>query len=169
MSTSPCGLLMVVVSSPSGAGKTTLCRRLLTEHPELTFFRFVYDAPRATGWRDGKDYHFVSDDTFTQMVEAGAFAEWNWVHGRRYGTGRLETVRQALAWATSRPRHRLSRGRASSRCLPTRRDLPLSCLRRSVLSRGCVDDRPTAKRHHNAAQQSAPRGRPVPDVPPFWC
>lgn len=95
MSTSPCGLLMVV-SSPSGAGKTTLCRRLLTEHPELTFSVSYTTRPARPGERDGIDYHFVSDDTFTQMVEAGAFAEWNWVHGRRYGTGLL-TVRQALA------------------------------------------------------------------------
>ena len=90
------GGLLFVVSSPSGAGKTTLCRRLLAEHNELQFSVSYTTRPPRPGERDGMDYHFVSDDTFTQMAEQGAFAEWNWVHGRRYGTG-LETVRKALA------------------------------------------------------------------------
>lgn len=95
MTESGAGLLLVV-SSPSGAGKTTLCKRLLHEHPELQFsVSYTTRQPR-TGERDGIDYHFVSDATFDQMVESGAFAEWNWVHGRRYGTG-IETVRRALA------------------------------------------------------------------------
>jgi len=88
--------LLLVVSSPSGAGKTTLCRRLLAEHPELQFSVSYTTRPPRSGERNGIDYHFVSDDTFGQMVAASAFAEWNWVHGRRYGTG-LDTVRKALA------------------------------------------------------------------------
>lgn len=88
--------LLLVVSSPSGAGKTTLCKRLLAERPELRFSVSYTTRPPRSGERDGVDYHFVSDATFDDMVGRGAFAEWNWVHGRRYGTG-IETVRQALA------------------------------------------------------------------------
>jgi guanylate kinase len=95
MTTPPSGLLLVV-SSPSGAGKTTLCRRLLSEHPELQFSVSYTTRPPRSGERDGIDYHFVSDATFDEMVQQGAFAEWNWVHGRRYGTS-LHAVQQALA------------------------------------------------------------------------
>jgi guanylate kinase len=88
--------LLLVVSSPSGAGKTTLCRRLVREHPSLRFsVSYTTRAPR-TGEIDGVDYHFVSDETFERMVQGNAFAEWAFVHGRRYGTA-VATVREALA------------------------------------------------------------------------
>jgi guanylate kinase len=89
------GGLLLVVSSPSGAGKTTLCRRLMAEHPELRFsISYTTRAPRS-GEVDGRDYHFVSDSVFDEMVREGAFAEWAHVFGRRYGTA-LRTVREAL-------------------------------------------------------------------------
>lgn len=87
--------LLLVVSSPSGAGKTTLCRRLVQAHPELRFsVSYTTRAPRP-GEVDGVDYHFVSEEAFSQMVDEGAFAEWAVVHGRRYGTA-ISTVREAL-------------------------------------------------------------------------
>lgn len=95
MTSAQAGLLLVV-SSPSGAGKTTLCKRLLAEQPELQFSVSYTTRPPRSGERNGIDYHFVSDETFDDMVKNGAFAEWNWVHGRRYGTG-IDTVRKALA------------------------------------------------------------------------
>jgi guanylate kinase len=83
------------VSSPSGAGKTTLARRLLSMHRELGFsVSYTTRSPRR-GEQSGVDYHFVSDGEFDAMVAAEAFAEWCVVHGRRYGTA-VETVRAAL-------------------------------------------------------------------------
>lgn len=88
--------LLLVVSSPSGAGKTTLARRLLAEHKELRFSVSYTTRARRRGEQEGVDYHFVSDAEFDRMVAAEAFAEWCVVHGRKYGTA-VETVAAALA------------------------------------------------------------------------
>ena len=87
--------LLVVVSSPSGAGKTTLCHRLLAEFPQVVFSVSCTTRKQRTGERDGVDYHFVDETTFQRMVDAGEFAEWAEVHGNRYGTT-VSAVRQAL-------------------------------------------------------------------------
>lgn len=89
-----CGLLLVV-SSPSGAGKTTLSRRLLREHPDLRFSVSYTTRPIRPGERDGVDYHFVSDERFDRMIAESAFVEYAVVHGRRYGTA-VHAVRAAL-------------------------------------------------------------------------
>lgn len=88
--------LLLVVSSPSGAGKTTLSRRLLKMHSELRFSVSYTTRKARRGEQDGVDYHFVSDADFDAMIEKDAFAEWCVVHGRRYGTA-VETVAAALA------------------------------------------------------------------------
>ncbi|MBP9088386.1 MAG: guanylate kinase [Kofleriaceae bacterium] len=80
--------ILVIVSSPSGAGKTTLTRRLLTEFSNLGFSISFTTRPMRPGEVDGSDYHFVSAETFETMVERGEFAEYAWVHGNRYGTAR---------------------------------------------------------------------------------
>jgi guanylate kinase len=86
--------VLVVISSPSGAGKTTLAR-MLAESQKLVFsVSYTTRAPRQ-GERDGVDYKFVSEDEFTQMVERQEFAEWAVVHGSRYGTA-VHTVNRAL-------------------------------------------------------------------------
>lgn len=83
----PRGMLMVI-SSPSGAGKTTLCHRLMREFPQLKFsVSYTTRKPRTTE-KNGVDYVFVDTDAFQRMVEAGEFAEWAEVHGNRYGTTR---------------------------------------------------------------------------------
>ena len=79
---------MLVISSPSGAGKTTLCRRLIAAHPSLTLsVSCTTRAPRP-GERDGREYHFVSPDAFAAMAAAGDFLEWAEVHEHCYGTPR---------------------------------------------------------------------------------
>lgn len=86
-------LLLLIISSPSGAGKTTLTRDLLEHVPELTFsVSHTTRKPRA-GEVDGRDYHFVSRAEFEELVDAGAFAEWAEVHGNLYGTALSEVER----------------------------------------------------------------------------
>ena len=86
--------ILLVISSPSGAGKTTLAH-LLAEHEKLEFsVSYTTRAPRA-GEREGADYKFVTEDEFARMVERGEFAEWAVVHGSRYGTA-VHTVNRAL-------------------------------------------------------------------------
>ena len=87
--------LLLVVSSPSGAGKTTLCHRLIEEFPDIVFSVSYTTRPRRRGEEEGVDYHFVDEDTFSRMVAAGEFAEWAEVHSHRYGTT-VSAVRQAL-------------------------------------------------------------------------
>lgn len=88
--------VLVIVSSPSGAGKTTLTRRLLGEFPQLTFSVSYTTRPIRPGERDAVDYHFVDAATFERMVAHGEFAEHAEVHGNRYGTARAP-VETALA------------------------------------------------------------------------
>jgi guanylate kinase len=87
--------LLLVLSAPSGAGKTTLAHRFRASHADAAFSVSVTTrAPRGAE-RDGVDYHFVSPERFAALVEEGAFAEWAEVHGRRYGTLRA-TVEETL-------------------------------------------------------------------------
>ena len=88
--------LLVVVSSPSGTGKTTLCRKLLAEYPALRFSVSCTTRKPRPNEHDGVDYHFIDDAAFDRMVAEGEFAEWAHVHGNRYGTTVL-AVRQALS------------------------------------------------------------------------
>ena len=86
-----------VLSAPSGTGKSTLSQRLVATHPDLIFsISYTTRAPRP-GEVDGKDYFFVDDATFDEMVADGAFVEWVQVYEKRYGTSRgwLEEVLSA--------------------------------------------------------------------------
>lgn len=81
--------LLLVLSSPSGAGKTTLARRLLdVEGSQLTMSVSVTTRPPRPGEVDGQDYWFVSESTFTEMREGGRLLEWAQVFGNLYGTPR---------------------------------------------------------------------------------
>ncbi len=88
--------LMLVLSSPSGAGKTTLSRRLLQGDGAITMSVSVTTRSPRAGEEDGKDYHFVSSSMFTGMVEGGGFLEHALVFGHHYGTPK-EPVMLALA------------------------------------------------------------------------
>jgi guanylate kinase len=88
--------LMLVLSSPSGAGKTTLSRKLLQSDDAVTMSVSTTTRSPRTGEEEGKDYFFVSPSMFTQMAESGAFLEHALVFGNHYGTPR-EPVMLALA------------------------------------------------------------------------
>src|SRR6185436_8683972 len=82
--------LLLIVSSPSGAGKTTLCNRLRSEFPDLRFsVSHTTRKPRPTEV-DGREYHFTDKESFTRMIDENAFAEWAHVHGNLYGTSLSE-------------------------------------------------------------------------------
>jgi guanylate kinase len=88
--------LLIVVSAPSGAGKTTLCQGLLAARPDLTrAVTCTTRAPRA-GEQDGVDYHFLDPAAFARRAEAGEFLEHAVVHGNRYGTLKSAVLRGAL-------------------------------------------------------------------------
>jgi guanylate kinase len=79
---------LVIISSPSGAGKTTLAHKLLDEFDDVEFSVSFTTRPSRRGERDGFDYSFVSNEKFDAMVAADEFAEWAVVHGNQYGTSR---------------------------------------------------------------------------------
>jgi guanylate kinase len=85
---------LFIVSSPSGGGKTTLIRGLIAKPPgePLHFSVSHTTRPRRAGEKNGREYHFVTDEEFRKMAAAGAFLEHNVVHGRRYGTSRAEVL-----------------------------------------------------------------------------
>ena len=85
---------LFVVSAPSGAGKTSLCRGLLEEFPGLRLSVSYTTRAKRVGERDGVDYLFVDPEKFQEMVSRGAFAEWAVVHGNSYGTAK-ETLDSA--------------------------------------------------------------------------
>lgn len=86
--------LILILSAPSGAGKTSLCRELFKTFPDMKeSISYTTREPRA-GEVDGEAYHFVTKEVFARMVEEDAFAEWAEVHGNRYGTA-LRTLEEA--------------------------------------------------------------------------
>lgn len=88
--------LMFILSSPSGAGKTTIARHLLAEEDNLRMSVSVTTRPRREGEVEGRDYYFVERDAFDAMVAGDAFLEWAEVFGNRYGTPRAH-IEQGLA------------------------------------------------------------------------
>lgn len=84
---------LFVFSAPSGAGKTTLVRRVMRERPELTFSVSYTTRPRREGETNGHDYFFLSRDEFEAMRDADAFLEHAEVFGNYYGTGREQVAR----------------------------------------------------------------------------
>ncbi len=78
----------MVVSAPSGAGKSSVCRRLLDIYPEINFSVSVTTRAPRPGEKDGKDYHFVSVNEFKQMISREEFVEWVENYGNFYGTSK---------------------------------------------------------------------------------
>src|SRR2546423_1969402 len=80
--------LMFVLSSPSGAGKTTLSRLLIERMPGLKMSVSATTRPVRPGEIDGRDYYFIDNEKFEQMVKGSELLEWATVFERRYGTPR---------------------------------------------------------------------------------
>ena len=89
--------LLLILSSPSGAGKTTLTRLLLERCPDLRFSVSHTTRPPRSSEVDGRDYHFVDRARFLELVSQGAFLEWAEVHGNLYGTSTAEIDRARAA------------------------------------------------------------------------
>ncbi len=88
--------ILFIVSSPSGAGKSTIARKLLASEPGLEMSVSATTREPRPGEIDGKDYHFVDKEHFKAMVAENQFLEWAHVFGHRYGTPRAP-VEHALA------------------------------------------------------------------------
>jgi len=80
------GGLLLVVSAPSGAGKTSICRDMMKMFPEIVYSVSYTTRPPRPGEVDGRDYRFISDTDFRAGIARGDFIEWNEVYGSLYGT-----------------------------------------------------------------------------------
>lgn len=89
--------VMFVISSPSGAGKTTLCRRLITEMPGVQLSISATTRLARPGEADGVDYHFRTEAQFKKMIEDDAFLEWARVFKNFYGTPKSEVEQRLQA------------------------------------------------------------------------
>ncbi|MCH7933208.1 MAG: guanylate kinase [Gemmatimonadetes bacterium] len=78
----------IVLSAPSGAGKTTIARALVRDSEDVVFSVSATTRPARDGEADGVDYDFLSETVFRAMIEADEFVEWAEVHGHLYGTSR---------------------------------------------------------------------------------
>jgi guanylate kinase len=86
-------LFPIVLSAPSGAGKTTIAKMLLDRRKDVGYSVSCTTRKPRAGERDGFDYHFLTREQFDAAVAAGEFAEWAEVHGNRYGTLKREVQR----------------------------------------------------------------------------
>lgn len=86
----------IVVSAPSGTGKSSICRRLLQAHPEIRFSVSCTTRSPRPGEIDGQDYFFLSPEEFQKRIEQGDFAEWEENFGNLYGTS-MRAMKESLA------------------------------------------------------------------------
>ena len=87
--------LLIVLSSPSGAGKSTISKKLMEDDPTITMSISATTRPKRPGEVADVDYHFVDDDAFQRLVDADEFAEWAHVFEHRYGSPK-EPIKDAL-------------------------------------------------------------------------
>jgi guanylate kinase len=86
--------ILIIVSSPSGGGKGTLIRRVLKTVPNVGYSVSFTTRPPREGETNGRDYFFISEEKFREMIEAGEFLEWAHVHSHLYGTGRAQVEKE---------------------------------------------------------------------------
>ncbi len=84
--------LLIVISAPSGTGKTTLCDRLISEFRSMKYSVSCTTRQPRDGEIDGVDYRFISEAEFDRMIHEGEFLEHAAVHGKRYGTPRAAVI-----------------------------------------------------------------------------
>jgi guanylate kinase len=97
MSSEPAGDgLLLLVSAPSGTGKTTVVERLVERRPQLVQSRSYTSRPARAGEQQGVDYNFISRERFESLIQQDAFLEWASIFGHLYGTGRRD-IEAALA------------------------------------------------------------------------
>lgn len=89
--------MIVLITGPSGAGKTSFIAELMAGDPRLAFSVSTTTRPRRHGEVDGRDYHFVDHETFDALLTEDAFVESAEVHGQRYGTHRSRLDEMAAA------------------------------------------------------------------------
>ncbi len=150
---------LIVVSAPSGAGKTTLCQRLLRDFPNLTLsISATTRAPRGQEVH-GREYYFLQREEFEKRITASDFAEWAKVHDHYYGTLRT-TVRDNLAQGRGVLLDIDVQGAASLRkAFPDRvvsifvAPPTLEVLRQRLLARGTDDAETIEKRMKNAEEE----------------
>lgn len=89
--------LLVILSGPSGVGKGTVCRALITQMPQLKLSVSATTRTPRPGETEGREYYFLTDETFERMQAEGAFLEWANVHGHRYGTMKNKVAEMLMA------------------------------------------------------------------------
>ena len=89
--------VLLVISAPSGTGKSTLVRELLARMDDVEFSVSFTTRKKREGEQDGRDYHFIDRDRFDAMIGAGEFLEWADVFKERYGTGRSVSLERLAA------------------------------------------------------------------------
>lgn len=149
---------LFVITAPSGAGKSSLINAVLKESPALGLsISYTTRAPRA-GEVDGREYHFVDDATFLDMMKRGEFLESAEVHGFRYGTAE-RTISNSLAlgrdlileldWQGAQQVRRLYPGCIGVFILPP----SLAELERRIRARGLDSDAAIRRRMDNAREE----------------
>ncbi len=86
---------LIIIAAPSGAGKTTLCERLVQEFPQIQLSISTTTRPIRPYETEGVHYHFVDNAVFDRKIQKGDFAEWAKVHGNRYGSDK-KVIEKAL-------------------------------------------------------------------------
>lgn len=147
--------ILLVISAPSGTGKSTLIRRLRAKYPRLAFSVSYTTRPPRAGEQDGHDYHFVDPERFIRLRNAGELAEWAEVHGNFYGTSRpavqdmLDQGRDVLfdidVQGAGQLRHAFDQGAFVFLFPPSRRTLE-----QRLRGRGTENEQALAKRLANA-------------------
>lgn len=152
--------ILLIVSGPSGVGKTTLIRAFLEAHPSFAFAVSHTTRPPRQREEDGADYYFVDDAQFDRMIAEGAFVEWAEVHDHRYGTSRAEVERLLrdgkdvvfeVDFQGGRALMRHYRNATSVFILPP----SMAELRRRLLRRGSEGSDELGLRLHNARMELA--------------
>jgi guanylate kinase len=155
--------VMLIVSSPSGAGKTTLCNRLRADFTDLRFSVSHTTRRPRSGEVEGREYHFVDEPTFRQMAADQAFAEWAEVHGHYYGTsfaeiGRARDEGSGVIFDIDFQGARQIRARVPAAISVFILPPSLSELERRLRGRGTEDEPTTLRRLANAKREIAHYG-----------